>query len=363
MRALGSLMQAQREFRGRPGRRGQAATSAAIGSLCLALLAAACSSGAHPDVQARTAATSSHAHGLNASDKVYDYPDPRLYAAVTTLKAQGDGAEAAELSALGKVPSGFWVAGQPGEMQVVKSVSLAAARTGAVPVIVAYNLPDRDSCGKFSAAYGPTEQGYMTWIRQLAAAIGVGHDIVIVEPDGLPDIVRGCLSPAQTTERYQLLRYAMQQLGRLPNAYVYLDAGNPGMFPSPAPLAGPLKTAGVMYGRGFSANVSNFQWTSVMVAWSQRLERALGGKVGAVIDTSRNGNGPYAGPDAPQWCNPPERASGLTPQIDPGPAGIDAYLWIKDPGISDGSCNGGPAAGQFYAQYAVALAQTKAGAQ
>jgi endoglucanase len=275
------------------------------------------------------------------------------------LKAHQNGAEATELAALGTVPSSLWAAGQTGEMQLVRSISLAAAKADAVPVIVAYNLPDRDSCGKFSAAYGPSRQGYMGWIRQLAAAIGAGHDIVIVEPDGLPDIVRGCLSPAQTAERYQLLRYAMQQLGRLPNAYVYLDAGNPGMFSSPAQLAGPLKSAGVQYGRGFSANVSNFEWTSVSVAWSQQLERALGGNVGAVIDTSRNGNGPYSGPDAPAWCNPPGRTTGPPPRVDPGPAGIDAYLWIKNPGVSDGPCNGGPGAGQFDVQYAVALAQTR----
>jgi endoglucanase len=177
-------------------------------------------------------------------------------------------------------------------------------------VIVAYNLPDRDSCGKFSAANGPSEQGYRAWIRQLAAAIGAGHDIVIVEP-------------------------------------------------SPAWLAGPLKRAGIQFGRGFSANVSNFEWTSVMVGWSQRLERALGGNVGAVIDTSRNGSGPYTGGDAPQWCNPPGRSTGPPPRVDPGPAGIDAYLWIKNPGVSDGPCNGGPAAGQFYLQYAMALAQAR----
>jgi endoglucanase len=352
MRTLG-------HFPRRPGRRGPAVTPAAIGSLCLALLAAACGSGGPAAAGSRDGATGSQARSPYAYDKIYDYPDPPLYAAVAMLKAQRDGAGAAALAELAAIPSAFWAAGQPGEMQQVRNVSQAAAKADAIPVIVAYNLPDRDSCGKFSAANGPSGQGYRAWIRQLAAAIGAGHDIVIVEPDGLPDIVRGCLSPAQTAERYQLLRYAMQQLGGLPNAYVYLDAGNPGMFPSPVSLAGPLRQAGIQYGRGFSANVSNFEWTSVMVAWSQQLERALGGNVGAVIDTSRNGNGPYTGGDAPQWCNPPGRSTGPPPRVEPGPAGIDAYLWIKNPGVSDGPCNGGPAAGQFYLQYAMALAQAR----
>jgi endoglucanase len=282
-----------------------------------------------------------------AAPRLYAYPGNPLFAAAALPK----------FNAITETPSGTWIAGQPGDMKVVRQVTLAATRAHAVPVIVAYNLPDRDACGKLSAVYGLTASGYKEWINQLAAAIGTGDDIVIVEPDGLPDIVRGCLSPAQSSERYQLLRYAMKQLGGLSHARVYLDAGNPGMFTEPSQLMGPLDAAGVRYGRGFSANVSNFQWTADVVTWSQQLERALGGKVGAVIDTSRNGRGPYTGPDAPQWCNPPGRALGPAPRFDPGPAGIDAYLWIKDPGASDGPCHGGPSAGQFWPQYAEALEQ------
>jgi endoglucanase len=129
------------------------------------------------------------------------------------------------------------------------------------------------------------------------------------------------------------------------------------MFADPAQLAGPLDRAGLRYGRGFSANVSNFQWTAQVVTWSHELQRALGDQAGAVIDTSRNGRGPYTGPDTPQWCNPPGRALGPAPRLDPGPAGIDAYLWIKDPGASDGPCHGGPPAGQYWPQYAAALEQ------
>jgi endoglucanase len=179
----------------------------------------------------------------------------------------------------------------------------------------------------------------------------------VVEPDGLPDIVRGCLSPAQATQRYALLRYAMHKLGSLAGARVYLDAGNPGIFSDPAPLAGPLQQAGIGYGQGFSANVSNFQWTDYVVGWSQQLERDLGGHLDAVVDTSRNGNGPYTGPQQPQWCNPPGRATGPAPTLDPHAVGIAAYLWVKNPWASDGPCHGGPPAGQVWVQYTLDLAQ------
>jgi endoglucanase len=290
-----------------------------------------------------------------AGTRLYTYPGNPLFAAAALLKDNGHQQEAAALSTVAKAPAGIWAAGQPGEMQQVKQVTAAATKAGAIPVIVAYNLPGRDSCGKFSSTGGITASGYEGYIRELAAAVGSGEDIVIVEPDGLPDIVRGCLSRARAAERYRLLHYAMKQLSALPHARVYLDAGNPGEFASPGPLARPLKRAGVALGRGFSANVSNFEWTSTVVAWSRRLEHDLHDKARAVIDTSRNGRGPYTGPDKPQWCNPPGRALGRTPTLSPGVAGVDAFLWVKDPGASDGPCNGGPAAGQYWPRYALAL--------
>jgi len=65
-----------------------------------------------------------------------------------------------------------------------------------------------------------------------------------------------------------------------------------------------------------------------------------------VIDTSRNGQGPwdwagagYASAGAAQdWCNPPDRGLGIPPTTDTGNPLVDAYLWIKVPGESDGSC-------------------------
>jgi len=328
---------------------------AAVAVAALPLLAAtACGA---PSPAAATPATSASPGPPTAPTRLYTDPSSPLFADAERYAENGHPAEATELRAIAGRPAGIWAVGQPGDMKAVRRAVLAAARARALPVIVAYNIPYRDACGHFSSGPRMSAAGYEAWVGQLAAAIGSGYAIVVVEPDALPDILRGCLSPAQQAERYTLLRYAMRTLGALPRAQVYLDAGNPGMFGDPASLVDPLRRAGVRYGRGFSANVANFDWTSDVVAWSQQLEQALGGRVGAVIDTSRNGLGPYTGPDAPQWCNPPGRALGPAPALHPGPAGIDAYLWIKDPGASDGPCNGGPPAGQYWPQYALALEQ------
>jgi endoglucanase len=65
-----------------------------------------------------------------------------------------------------------------------------------------------------------------------------------------------------------------------------------------------------------------------------------------VVDTSRNGVGPWV-PEIPpgvtgdpqDWCNPPDRGIGLRPGTETANNLIDAYLWIKIPGESDGECN------------------------
>ncbi|HYQ43205.1 MAG TPA: glycoside hydrolase family 6 protein [Polyangiaceae bacterium] len=88
-----------------------------------------------------------------------------------------------------------------------------------------------------------------------------------------------------------------------------------------------------------------------------------------VIDTSRNGKGtlntaqysaaPYNQPssvigglNAGNWCNPPGAGLGLPPDSTTGVPLLDAYLWVKTPGQSDGSCDiAGGARAWDYSQY------------
>ena len=91
------------------------------------------------------------------------------------------------------------------------------------------------------------------------------------------------------------------------------------------------------------------------IRYGSALSRLLGG-AHFVIDTGRNGNGP-AGNDVEglDWCNPPGRALGRDPTTDTGQRLVDAYLWVKEPGESDGTCRGAPPAGQWWPQYALEL--------
>ena len=100
-------------------------------------------------------------------------------------------------------------------------------------------------------------------------------------------------------------------------------------------------------------NVSNFYLTSENATYGAQVSALVGGKH-FVIDTGRNGLGPTT--DG-QWCNPAGRAIGARPTTATGNALIDAFLWIKTPGESDGSCNGAPGAGTWMPEFALGLAQ------
>ena len=232
----------------------------------------------------------------------------------------------------------------------VHNVVSQAHAGAALPVLVAYDLPNLD-CGGYSSGGAPSPEAYRTWIRDFAAGIGSDPAAVILEPDALAEL--DCLSTSDRAGYISLLSDAIGVLSALPNVALYVDAGNSG-WQSTATMAERLGEVGASRARGFALNVSNFQTTAAETAYGDDLAGRPGSPAHFVIDTSRNGSGP-AGGDA--WCNPDGRSLGAAPTAHTGDPALDAYLWIKSPGESDGTCNGGPAAGVWWPQYALGLAQ------
>ena len=220
----------------------------------------------------------------------------------------------------------------------------AATQAGKLAHLVAYNIPERD-CGGYSAGGLATPDAYRAWIQGLANGINNRKAVVILEPDAMAG--SDCLDAAQRLVRYSLLSTAVTTLSDK-GATVYIDAGHPTWL-SAAEAASRLSQAGIAGARGFALNVSNFNSTEATVAYGNQVS-ALAGNKPFVVDTSRNGLGPGTG-----WCNPAGRALGRKP--GPGTGRVDAYLWIKSPGESDGTCNGGPIAGAWWPEYALGLAQ------
>ncbi|MFF4246807.1 glycoside hydrolase family 6 protein [Streptomyces sp. NPDC001822] len=231
----------------------------------------------------------------------------------------------------------------------------AAERAGREAVLVLYNIPHRD-CGQYSRGGAADGDAYRAWLDGVAQGIGDRRATVVLEPDAVLHLVDGCTPRKHHAERYGLLKGAVERLKRQPRTTVYIDAGNAG-WQAPDALFEPLRRAGIDAADGFAVNVSNFRTTAESTEFGKRLSAKVGGKP-FVIDTSRNGNGPYEGGDpAESWCNPPGRALGEPPTTETGDALVDAYLWIKRPGESDGECRGGPKAGDWWPEYALGLAR------
>lgn len=212
--------------------------------------------------------------------------------------------------------------------------------------------------------------------------------------------------------RFAQLTYAVDALATAPNVDVYLDATHTA-WQNVGESADRLIKAGALRATGFFLNASNYQFTANLVqygAWvsqcmayatqinpgdfagcpnqywnggppdwtgtalnpfglwsdtASELDLSTAGintryatMLGSVqptahyvIDTSRNGRGPWAPtvsyPDPQDWCNPPGRGLGEDPTLAPiaGDALLDAYLWIKIPGQSDGQCDRGTGSG------------------
>jgi endoglucanase len=331
-------------------------------------------------------------------------------------------ADAALIRAMVNTPSAVWfTSGTPhGVEQDVKSTVQRAAGHHTVPVLVAYNVPGRD-CAQYSAGGAPTGDAYKAWIDGFAAGLLDKQVVVILEPDGLALLPTDCGQP-DTYDRVSLINYAAHALLRDPNALVYLDAGH-SRWHSVGDMAVRLVAGGVQDVQGFYSNASNYQATDHETKFDTRISQCIafannpeegGWRLGHydycasqyypanvddfgtwhlsdewyaanlghavatthfVFDTSRNGQGPWVPPPHPpgdpqDWCNPPDRGVGLRPTATTGVPLLDAYLWVKIPGESDGQCyrwTGGPldpvrnmedpAAGQWFPNMALELAQ------
>jgi endoglucanase len=282
------------------------------------------------------------------------FVDPRNPAAQAAVSLERhDPAAAALLRKIASHPAGIWFGSWVPVTRVatdVRTVMHEAEARHSMPLLVLYAFPYR-GCGGDATGGSAEAAAYERWIGQAVAGIGAGRAAVILEPDALAQYIKlACLSPAEQQDRLMVIRRAVDQLVRLPNAYVYLDAGN-SQWKSAQAMAPLLLAAGIGEVRGFSLNVSNFNSTAEEESYGDNLSALLHGKH-YVIDTSRNGAA-----TAKTWCNPPGQALGVPPTARTGSSLVDALLWVKPPWASDGICNGGPPAGTFWLAYALSLAR------
>lgn len=261
--------------------------------------------------------------------KLYVNPDTSVPVRATQIMSQ---------------PRGTWLADPTADVRAAANQIVSSSTADrSLATLVAYNIPGRD-CGSYSAGGLGSSAAYRTWIRELAAGIGNRRAIVILEPDALAQI--DCLNAADQAKRYEDLADAVGVLAAQTKAFVYIDAGHSAWVDS-AVMAQRLKRANVAQAQGFSLNVSNFQTSAGSTIYGNRIAELTNKNF--VIDTGRNGLGATT-----DWCNPAGRALGTRPTTSLS-GKLDAYLWIKVPGESDGTCNGGPSAGVWWEAYAQGL--------
>lgn len=188
--------------------------------------------------------------------------------------------------------------------------------------------------------------------------------------------------------------YALATLGAISTVYNYIDAGHHGWLgwdTNLQPSVDMIKSAAQASGStvanvtGFITNTANTSALvepyitvdsttrpSTWIDWNQfndelsyaqafrnaAVASGFPSNVGMLIDTSRNGWGGTARPTGPStaadlntrinasrvdrrihkgnWCNPSGAGLGERPRAAPA-TGIDAYVWVKPPGESDGS--------------------------
>jgi endoglucanase len=266
--------------------------------------------------------------------------------------ANSRAADARIMQRIGQTPTAQWFGGWNSQIATDVDHFVTSAKVSAkIPILVVYNIPNRD-CGSYSAG-GASASGYSSWIRSFASGLSNRPAVIIVEPDALAQIT--CLTSSDQTARYAMLADAVKVLKTDSSAKVYVDAGHAGWI-DPAEMANRLQRAGIESADGISLNVSNFTSTQSNVAYGHAILSHFAAKH-MVVDTSRNGQGGTAGA---QWCNPLQQSLGSAPTTATNDPIVDAYLWIKTPGESDGTCNGGPAAGQWWPEYALNLGK-KAG--
>ncbi len=277
------------------------------------------------------------------------YANPDTSAAVWVRENPNDPRADVIRDRIASVPQATWFTQyNPGTVRSeVDAVVSAADAQGKTPILVVYNIPGRD-CGNHSGGGAPSHDAYRAWVEEVAAGLNGRAATIVLEPDALP-LVSGCSDPSDLLDSMAHAGKALKAGSS--QARVYFDIGHSAWL-TPQAAADLLNGADIAgSAHGIATNTSNYNWTADEVAFAEAVIAATGvSGLKAVIDTSRNGNGPA--PDE-EWCDPPGRMIGHPSTTATGNPLIDAFIWTKLPGGADGCI---APAGQFVPQAAYDMA-------
>ncbi|KAF9467387.1 putative cellulose 1,4-beta-cellobiosidase II precursor [Collybia nuda] len=294
-----------------------------------------------------------------------------VHKAANQIAASGDFALATSAHKVAQVSTFHWVdktAAIPSITTWLNEARQAQIRTGKSQVfqLVVYNLPDRDcsakaSSGELEYANGGEEK-YKSFIHQVRQRLAAFPDIRIViqlETDAIGNMVTGlsvpkCANAAPAQKRSYA--YAIANL-QLPNVALYLDGAHSAWLGWPGNIEGAANNLIEIVNaakalnpratvRGVSTNVSNYNGLGnqeqtgydelVYVQNLAVLLKAQGWDAHFIVDQGRSGN-QVALRSGGDWCNFKMAGFGPRPSTNTPSELIDAIVWVKPGGDSDGT--------------------------
>ncbi len=232
-----------------------------------------------------------------------------------------------------------------------------AADPGSVPIFTTYFLYQAGYC-ETAGEILAHRHTFDRQIDEMARGIDRRPAVMLLELDAVG--ASKCMQHNGALGYWEAdMRYEINKLAALPHTVVYMEGGYADSN-SPGYTARVLNAVGINKIRGFWTNDTHEDWTINEVRWGDRVSQLTHG-AHFIVNTATNGQGPLVPANRVRdgnevLCNPPGRGIGPLPQVNPGYAGVDAFLWTAPPGNSSGGCNGGPPAGTFWPAKAVSMA-------
>ncbi|KAH4084079.1 glucanase [Parastagonospora nodorum] len=289
----------------------------------------------------------------------------------TAAAAMTDSALAASATKVAQIGTFMWIDTRA-KIDIVED-TIKDVPCDQIAALVIYDLPGRDCAAKASNGelpVGSLETYKTEYIDPIVAIFKKYPNIAIalvIEPDSLPNLVTNAnlQTCKDSAEGYRKgVAYALKSLN-LPNIAMYIDAGHGGWLgwndnlkPGAKELATVYKDAGSpKQVRGVSTNVAGWnaydlspgefskatdaqynkaQNEKLFVSMFSPELKSAGMPGQAIIDTARNGVTGLR-KEWGDWCNVKGAGFGVRPTGNTGNTLVDAFVWVKPGGESDGT--------------------------